>query len=50
MRTRVCIRFDPICFFFRLQLEIKILRTSVFVDPYEEADAQVWILLFVQTV
>lgn len=37
-------------FFSRLQLEIKILRTSVFVDPYEEADAQVWIQLFVQTV
>lgn len=35
--------FGPVtCFFsFRLQSEIKILSTSVFVDPYEEADAQV---------
>lgn len=41
MRTRVCLRFDLMWFWFFLQSEIKILRTSVFVDPYEEADAQV---------
>lgn len=50
MRTHVRVRFDLICFFYCFQSEIKILRTSVFVDPYEEADAQVWIPWFVQTV
>lgn len=30
-------------FFFSLQSEIKIISTTVFVDPYEEADAQVCI-------
>lgn len=32
--------------FFCLQSEIKILSTTVFVDPYEEADAEVRISLF----
>lgn len=32
------------------QSEIKIISTTVFVDPYEEADAQVWIFLYDVTV
>lgn len=39
--------FRPYFSFFCLQSEIKIISTTVFVDPYEEADAQVWISLCV---
>lgn len=45
-----CTLWSNMFFFYCFQSEIKILSTSVFVDPYEEADAQVWIPWFVQTV